>query len=614
MLQGREVHKMEFKKDPKNNSIQPLLKHILPFRFGNAGDSADAVEEEIASIIKAYGGRDKALELKLSDSELFTHLLEQVRFNADISCREELSKEHIIGSHIARELKQVGFEFDPDNPLHAGSEILKETLRKAKVRISDYQLFLFESGVGFLTVSLQLEGLEQVEEFMELSNYLKSISRQNRKCGTGVCRRLVKTLLLGKEDYRPGEEPGYNAGYPVMGKGCKLWLKNSTDYADRDIKIICRDNAGSYELVENVSQKLLYGEFIDALLEPVGHKSYFNVFTSENGELLPAKALVMGSAVIHKTEQDSRKSLMKNLLRISRGYHQRYELRAEDVREGDIQEQNGIYLPFDNVCWAYSREGIGNIIIDEDDCSAPEFLISDFTQRLDRSYLVLYILSLHQYYGLIHLSDQASKLPFNVRCYSDIDDSRCNENYEKLKRLREKVYFFHLKCVFEEVSHITHQAYFYRGILQVLGIRNMIEELDFEMKKVSEIASLIREEELERLEEERKQRELEREKLEKERLLRENEQRKLEEKREQDKKLLLDMMASGGGIVGFFILYDNVAKMVQYLKLAELLHMRWFSPYEINEAILTVFIISTLLIIGVVVYRIRKFLGKKKKH
>jgi hypothetical protein len=212
---------------------------------------------------------------------------------------------------------------------------------------------------------------------------------------------------------------------------------------------------------------------------------------------------------------------------------------------------------------------------------------------------------------LIYLSDQASKLPYNIACYSGIDD-KCNKNYEKLKRLREKVYFFHLKCVFEEVSHITHQACFYRGILNVLGIKNMIEELDFEMKKVSEIASLVREEELARLEEERKQRELERDRQEKERLKQEELQRKLEEKREQDKKLLLDMVASGGGIVGFFILYDNVAKMVEYLQLVKLLKMNWLKQPEINEAILTMLIILILFMIGVAAYQIRKALGKKK--
>lgn len=212
-------------------------------------------------------------------------------------------------------------------------------------------------------------------------------------------------------------------------------------------------------------------------------EEYYPNLINRETRFYPKKTHLFSSVLVEKGKW-AIKDFDTGFYHLRKGYTESY---LPSEKEFNTENNSEILKSFENSYWGISREGCSNLC-HLTGCDGPDaFFRGNYADRIN-NYLYIYILILHQYYGLLNLSKEVSELSSNTKYYV-----KSKKEYNKLKKIRDNISFFYLKCVYEEISHITHQAKLYNMMIEELGIKRMQDELHYEMEKVVEIIEQVRE-------------------------------------------------------------------------------------------------------------------------
>ncbi|MFP7298232.1 hypothetical protein [Neobacillus niacini] len=235
-------------------------------------------------------------------------------------------------------------------PKNKNNNVVLHTSKKKEIvlKITDVQLYLFETGVGFLIYDIYYPSISHMEDLV-LANY------------------YVKRLK--------------NFG------GQMHLLKHANDKS-------------TYEMNSN------FANITAGLLNPLVVTSYF-----EKDNLEPKNALVFNTSILDKSFSESDgyiTKLQRFLFETRRVFKESYQ---PSQSEYDIEKNEEIYKPFNNSYWGIALEGACNIVLHTGDEITNNFFSESYIMNVKLNYFYMYIIALHQRYALLHLSVQAAEIP-----------------------------------------------------------------------------------------------------------------------------------------------------------------------------------------------------------
>lgn len=440
---------MEFvkTKEGKNNCIDyPMSYFIIPFSF-----ETDQYNDMEKCLIK-----DKWIQHnELNSNEFFLHIRQLIKDDSENS----------ICNRYYKRVKDISIvEKDSDSSF---------------ATINSIELYIFRTGIGFYKYSVCYHRSVDVDELISLNNKIKSISHVYHDI-------IVEEEVSIEFHHKMKTESDVSDGY----------IK-AIDYTDGK-KTIMIHHKFLEELVEDREIKVTFGrekkkfiryihsrridirDFLNEELCEIKTITYFNKHLYENKtKQMASKANVFVVGLLHMNEYDDNIIGIKTFL-LSRAYKGSYKKTLVDKKNEDI------FSTFDNSIWSVAREGVANLVWQVGDNETDTFFKSTYFDRVD-NYFFLYILALHQYYSLIKAAQDISKLPYSFNDYSDN-----NENYDRLMKMYDEVNYIYLRCIYHEVTHISHQAVFYQKLYDMLGIESLLNEINFEMDRLTSIVSQIR--------------------------------------------------------------------------------------------------------------------------
>lgn len=536
--------------DGKTFIPYPVCKYLIPFRFN---------KKSMGSIVEKLSGSGWKSKNELSENEFLPyikHILDQ-------------TKTEIICHRLIHTREKTKILFD--------EKVTKN--RTAIGTLESDEVFLFKTGAGFYTFDVCFPELSCLNDLIIWSNHIKDISHnrihiQKEKEETIVfCDDM--TLSDDEEEHVSAIDYTRNRTSVKIPKKFLPGINN-----EGEVKITKGSNKQPIIRYSTTSCVNIH-TFIENELAEVEDIAYFNEFVYDiDKKSMASKANLFIACLVEKTEDKN--ALMGNAFLLSRGYKGSY-------KKTIAQENNNVFSTFDNMYWAVSREGVANLISLVDDETTNQFLTGTYRNRL-QNYFFLYILALHQYYGLLKLAQDISDLPSSVRDYLNHDD-----NYQKLLDTYDNINFMYLKCVYHEVTHISHKAQVYHELYDVLGIDSLLNEVNYEMDRLTGIVNQIRNSSQQ--EEFRKQQEQwERENTERENRKRENEERDKQEACEQEMRSNRERIyAIIGGIFAFFSVVEALWSITVLSDLTGILNL------QINNTIVQMTFVFGLIFIGIVI-------------
>jgi hypothetical protein len=297
------------------------------------------------------------------------------------------------------------------------------------LRIKQTELFLFETQVGFLVYEL--------EHLANPSNSEKEYS----------FRHLRKTADLSVDTI-------IDANYYAKSFKRKKDLETYY-YAKKE------ETPTTFRLTSINSQ----------IVQQIGIDSFFEHEMLSDDNIIASNALVYSALVLGKpfsNEDGHLEKLGQYLFHMRRAFKPSYK---PAPREFELENNPNIMQFFANSFWGISMEGLTNIVYLMDDETTNNFMLSGYTHNLYNSYFLLYILALHQRYGLLRFFDHlGSKKNIDI-----IDLRQCIAN-------------FWVRSLFRQISNIDHQDQLYRQIRTVLGIDDLLDELQSELGLLADLS------------------------------------------------------------------------------------------------------------------------------
>lgn len=154
---------------------------------------------------------------------------------------------------------------------------------------------------------------------------------------------------------------------------------------------------------------------------------------------------------------------------------------------------NGVIIryTFENVVFALSGEGIACWVKPGE---TQDFLKRQFKERYQTIYLQLFLLALHQRYALVDLASQLDSLPpwlSEEKLLMTLDElemiEKLEEKVQKLHSVRVNVANFYLRAYFRQPAMLSNHQQFYQDLQQVLGVNDLLEEVQQETKELDYI-------------------------------------------------------------------------------------------------------------------------------
>lgn len=366
--------------------------------------------------------------------------------------------------------------------------------------LDDVELLLFKTQVGFLVYQIHYDSAQGIDNII-LGNYgLKKFSLDDQRLG----------YIITKSD----PDAKDNGIYHKESK----W--EGLNLVETSLNILNELNVLTFfeQEIRRAPTKKLESDSIEA--PPAAQPAHALVYT----------AVVMDKSINQYPEwQDV---IMKILFRLRRSFKESYK---PAPFEYSIDGNPEVLQFFENSYWGISSEAVANLVYLVDDETTNAFFSGNYFGNLKQSYYYLYILTLHQRYALLNLAIEAAKLPLDVHALASEERK---ERQEKLLETRDKMAFFVLRCVFRQVSNISHQNRLYESIRTALGIQSLMEEIDWELKAINsldlEMVDMDRQKTAEYRQEERKRWEQERHEWEK---ARDDDRRRWEKDKEDREKV-----------------------------------------------------------------------------
>lgn len=459
----------------------PILKYIIPFVWGN-----DSYE----SLIRYFDQSDKWKDDQVynHENEIYEHVRDLINNKVDI-------KDAIGRAYAYEDGNKIKIQIREDISLDT--------------RFNKINMILFQTNIGFLVMDINADSINNMDEIIAFNYEFKSIS-STKDSRITIFDKPCEYGMNCDSHITIHDKPNKNTCIEItdiINKNTKYVYKEIFPDNAKNIRLIynkkTKEKKFKYSVTETYNLKI----FIMKMLSGIEINSFFNQFISNNTitkinaegktegipQILPRKANVF--SIVLLDQRNDIDKLKYTFYRFRKGYKKSY---LPSKEECEFINNNEIYRPFENSIWGVAREGFVNLayMVDNEDTNK-FFTNNGYVEKMD-NYFYLYILILHQYYGLLNLTKEISRLPNTTDTYLEYRNQK--DEFENLIEKRDKINFFYLKCVFEEVSHITHQAVLYEKMEKVLGIEKMINELDLETRRVTDIVSQVRQEQSEKRE------------------------------------------------------------------------------------------------------------------
>jgi hypothetical protein len=243
-------------------------------------------------------------------------------------------------------------------------------------------------------------------------------------------------------------------------------------------KFIQRDIQLKFKTGPNIedTKGVILGDLISELTSTLDVATFF-----EADKQKPTKALIFSSSLLNYSFQD-REQLNASLFRISRGFKSSYLPNKMALQTNTSQ---GLLSLFQNSHWGVAFEGLANIVEHADE-KTNRFFDSNYSSNLEKTYFYMYILTLHQRYGLLNFSIQVSELS---RRYEELTKNPI-EQLDYVTKVYQKLVAFKLRSTFSQVSNVTHQDELYAEMRSVLKIDILLKELHFEMDTLNSLMEI----------------------------------------------------------------------------------------------------------------------------
>lgn len=322
------------------------------------------------------------------------------------------------------------------------SEILKQA-KDYKFNIISLELVLFNSNIGFLIAYFDINETD-IHRYME-GNYILQALKSDK------INNILFLKKIGIRKYKDDQgEDKMISKYEIQ----KTNLLDIFDYVLKDIDINSFIEKGSYNAKGN---KDLY---------------------------YPVESLVYSLLLLDK-DTLSKNEIKKNLNLISKGYKTTYKVSEKDIETAIIEG-------FNNLRWSISREGVACISSLGDDDKTNEFLKSSMELKnsgaIVNVYFQIYLLLLNQRYTLISIAESIN----NELGMYDIE-SEYEKVKESLLNIRNSITKFSLNGIYFDISSNSQYHRYYTKLRQILGIEELLKELNLEINGLDTISSLLKE-------------------------------------------------------------------------------------------------------------------------
>lgn len=318
-------------------------------------------------------------------------------------------------------------------------------------KVSDIELYLFETKIGFLLLNLELghnDKTLEMSDYVDFNYYFKKISFSDHWI------RFQRVV-------------GFN----------KTTREKSVECVDLRLK----------DLITNM---------IDLEVE-----TYFSDKSSPQ-YAIPFTSYTTDDSICEKV-------VVENLFLLRHSFKSTYQIPDSEY---NLCANREVYKPFNNIYWGIATEGITSIVIDSD-ISSTRFSNQMLPQKIRKTYLYMYIIVLYWKYSLDRFNIAAGKLPKRSMDYfSSARDGVRTLNavhYNQITELRESLIMFKLRSVFRDFTNISHQRKVLEMIESTYSIDKMFAEIDESIEVLEKKVSILierNEREKEKLREERRYR------------------------------------------------------------------------------------------------------------
>ncbi len=413
--------------NPDNGSAveRQLTRLVVPFWYGLNYEQA----EEALSGVKLINKKGDAIPVWKRGTIAANHLFQNISRLIDSSNTNDEHNE-TIGKRFVFETT-ARLKFGLPNSISTMMTLKIKESKQALVTVSGIELYLFETQVGMVVLELKHPEHCTVEQLIETNYYCKKLN--------------IDTAL---SFYPKGPD-----GEPAEVKLNEICLKLVNELGP--VEFFEKDKEEKAVQANNVPEE------------------------SDNLKILPkpSNALVYSAVLLDAgfTGRPGWPELLKQyLFRLRRSYKESYKPAEKEFR---LESNPEIAQMFENSFWGVSLEGMTNLLHLVDDAQTNAFMRGNYFGNLSGTYFFLYILAIHQRYALLRFAIEASQLPKSKHLGS-----------QQIAEMRQRIANFSFRCLFRQVSNITHQAKLYNMLRQVLGIEDLMEELHYELEVLSSLA------------------------------------------------------------------------------------------------------------------------------
>jgi hypothetical protein len=222
-----------------------------------------------------------------------------------------------------------------------------------KLTLEEIELFLFETGVGFLVFRIEYQGDIDPDTIADANYYCK------RTLGDNYRLSWDKSTGNGQTD------------------------QVATSFAD-------------------IGKKLL---------GPLGVSTYFESAVqgeNRNGfQILVYSVLLLNKGLLAMPVPEREHTIGDLVFKLRRSFKDSYKPAPAEYALDNNPE---VFRAFENSYWGFALEGLANIVYEVDDEVTNHFFRNTYPGNIKKTYFMLYIIALHQRYALTFLNIQATEI------------------------------------------------------------------------------------------------------------------------------------------------------------------------------------------------------------
>jgi hypothetical protein len=349
----------------------------------------------------------------------------------------------------------------PQNELsYIASEKCKYFLKIKKISI-----YIFETQIGFLTYEIEYcQKNLKIEDIIEGNYFIKKAYQETN------AKNTFKPDILKNDMTVSGKDPKLVVG------------KINTIRYNKDLK------SGDI-LKESIS--FLFSdinEFIFSRISNFQIDTYFEKGRSGDNQHKasnPKQYLMYTSVLFNKKIKDEK--IKEYLLLLRRGFNSSHNTYAYEDENTNTKE---VIKISQNIYWGISLEGFANISHKTGTAQNDSFFNGNgYSSMIKNEILFMYVLLLCQRYSLLYLDMQTLKLPDTLK--GIVKNEFSSKPDVTIKKLKERIVMFNLKCNFEVISNIAHQDMLYRNVREKLEIDILNNSLKSKLENLLSMTSMI---------------------------------------------------------------------------------------------------------------------------